>query len=318
MHRVTEAPFVFEAGAFALPWSGDGPPLAVIDLDSVPDDGGRFSPPPFPVVGVGTRRPGVAARLDAVVESPVALASLAAAVTAQPEAAAIAVQVLRLLDHLPVEAGLVAESLAYGVLQAGRAHTAWLETRAKQSAGALGEVMIRREGDRLAITLAREASGNAIDRPMRDALREAFELAALDPAIARIVLRGAGRTFSLGADLAEFGTTRDPVAAHAIRMQTLPAHALARCADRLEVHVQGACVGAGLEMAGFARRITAHPRAWFQLPELAMGLIPGAGGCVSLARRIGRQRTALMVLSGRRISARAALEWGLVDALVDD
>lgn len=47
-----------------------------------------------------------------------------------------------------------------------------------------------------------------------------------------------------------------------------------------------------------------------------MGLIPGAGGCVSISRRIGRQRTALWVLSGQRINAATALEWGLVDALI--
>ena len=55
-----------------------------------------------------------------------------------------------------------------------------------------------------------------------------------------------------------------------------------------------------------------------QLPELAMGILPGAGGCVSLTRRIGRQRTALMILSGRRIGARQALDWGLIDAIVDE
>jgi enoyl-CoA hydratase/carnithine racemase len=48
-----------------------------------------------------------------------------------------------------------------------------------------------------------------------------------------------------------------------------------------------------------------------------MGLIPGAGGTVSISRRIGRQRTAWMVLTGRRINARTALEWGLVDELAD-
>ena len=47
------------------------------------------------------------------------------------------------------------------------------------------------------------------------------------------------------------------------------------------------------------------------------GLIPGAGGCVSLPRRIGRQRTAWLVLSGRRVSARTALRWGLIDEIVD-
>jgi enoyl-CoA hydratase/carnithine racemase len=118
--------------------------------------------------------------------------------------------------------------------------------------------------------------------------------------------------------LNEFGTTTDPATAHAIRCLTLPARAAIACADRLAVHVDGACVGAGLELAAFASRVTATTRSWFQLPELAMGIIPGAGGCVSLPRRIGRQRTVLMVLSGRRIGARQALAWGLVDALVDD
>jgi enoyl-CoA hydratase/carnithine racemase len=131
-------------------------------------------------------------------------------------------------------------------------------------------------------------------------------------------LRGKGRAFSLGADLSEFGTTTDPATAHAIRMRTLPARMIERCADKLEVHVQGACVGAGLEMAAWARRITAAPNAWFQLPELAMGIIPGAGGCVSLSRRIGSSRTALLILSGRRLSARVALDWGLIDAIVDE
>jgi enoyl-CoA hydratase/carnithine racemase len=93
---------------------------------------------------------------------------------------------------------------------------------------------------------------------------------------------------------------------------------IARCADRLEVHVQGGCIGAGLEMAAWARELSATPNAWFQLPELAMGLLPGAGGCVSLSRRIGRQRTALLVLSGKRIGARTALEWGLIDRIVDE
>jgi enoyl-CoA hydratase/carnithine racemase len=91
--------------------------------------------------------------------------------------------------------------------------------------------------------------------------------------------------------------------------------ALVARAGSFSVHVQGACVGAGLEMAAFAARLIATPEAWFQLPELAMGLIPGAGGCVSVPRRIGRQRAALMFLSGRRINAATALRWGLIDAI---
>ena len=77
-------------------------------------------------------------------------------------------------------------------------------------------------------------------------------------------------------------------------------------------------MGSALEMAAIAGRITASPSAWFQLPELAMGVLPGAGGCVSVSRRIGRQRTALMILSGKRIGAQTALKWGLIDAIIDD
>jgi enoyl-CoA hydratase/carnithine racemase len=76
-------------------------------------------------------------------------------------------------------------------------------------------------------------------------------------------------------------------------------------------------IGAGLEIAAFAGRVVARPDAWFQLPELKYGLIPGAGGTVSLPRRIGRQRTALLALSMQRLSAKTAHAWGLVDAVED-
>lgn len=222
---------------------------------------------------------------------------------------------LSAIEGLPVKQALVAESLAYGLLQGSAEHARWLAERSPPEALPPGRVQLERHGDCLAITLDRPAAHNAIDRAMRDGLREAFELAALDPEIERVTLVGAGKAFCVGADLGEFGTTRDPATAHAIRMATLPAFAIADCADKLEVHVQGACVGAGLEMAAFARRITATATAWFQLPELAMGLILGAGGCVSVSRRIGTTRTAELVLSGKRISAKTALDWGLIDAI---
>jgi enoyl-CoA hydratase/carnithine racemase len=174
---------------------------------------------------------------------------------------------------------------------------------------------VERAGSALHIVLSRPEARNAIDRELRDRLFDAFTIAAVDPDIRSIKLRAVGPVFSMGGDLDEFGTTRDPATAHLIRSRTLPALALTQRADVLEVHVQGACVGAGLEIAAFAGRLTAAPDAWFQLPELSMGLIPGAGGCVSVPRRIGRQRAALMILSGRRINARTALRWGLIDAI---
>ncbi|MBW8754901.1 MAG: enoyl-CoA hydratase/isomerase family protein [Sphingomonadales bacterium] len=253
--------------------------------------------------------------LDAVIEPPVGAELLARQVQAAPRAAAVTVQLLRLLPSLPVEHGLTAESLAYAVLQGSAEHLAWRAANVATGARSPGRVSLEREGARLVVTLDHPESGNAIDRTMRDALHEAFSLAALDKEVMQISLRANGKTFSLGAELSEFGTTIDPATAHAIRETTLPARPAARCADRLEVHIQGACVGAGLELAAWGRRITASREAWFQLPELAMGILPGAGGCVSLSRRIGRQRTTLMILSGKRISARQALSWGLVDEL---
>ena len=67
----------------------------------------------------------------------------------------------------------------------------------------------------------------------------------------------------------------------------------------------------------FARHITATPDTFFQLPEIAMGLIPGAGGCVSIPRRIGRQRTNWLAMTGEQLDAEQALAWGLVDRLVE-
>lgn len=233
-------------------------------------------------------------------------------------AAAAIVQLLRILPALDLDQGLTAESMTYGLLQGSAEHREWLVSR-KCAGGESGEGRVRvgRDGYRLVITLDNPAHDNAIDRAMRDALYEALELASLDPEVERVSLRAVGRTFCMGALLSEFGTTTDPATAHAIRARTLPARMAMRCADRLDVHVQGGCVGSGLELAAYAHRFTAAPNAWFQLPELSMGILPGAGGCVSLTRRIGRQRTALMILSGKRISARQALGWGLVDAIVD-
>ena len=81
------------------------------------------------------------------------------------------------------------------------------------------------------------------------------------------------------------------------------------------MRLHGACIGAGIEMAAFAGRVVAHPEAVISLPEVGLGLIPGAGGTVSLPRRIGRHRTAELALTGRPIDAATAHRWGLVDAI---
>jgi enoyl-CoA hydratase/carnithine racemase len=310
--------YIVDAQSLWLGSTRHAGPVALIDLNTAREPAAPLALPPYPVIGFGDPDHPLAARLDAVVEPPVSIAALLRQITAMPRAAAVVVELLRLLPPLDNQAGLVAESLALGVLQGSSEHARWLAKQTAVPLQAPGQLIAARRDALLSLTLDRAATGNAIDHLLRDQLHDAFAVAALDPSIERVILQARGRSFCLGADLAEFGTTRDPATAHAIRRQTLPAPLIARCADRLEARVQGGCVGAGLEMAAWAQRLTATPGAWFQLPELAMGILPGAGGCVALSRRIGRQRTALMILSGKRISARTALGWGLVDALVDE
>ena len=291
-------------------------PILFVDLAAAPAQGEPVHLPGVPVVGIGDRRHPLAEYLDAVIEAPVSAEALVRSVGKNPYASKVFVDLLRAIEGAEREASLIMESLAYGVLQGSSEHTEWLGAReAAENAGSDGQLLLVRDEGELRLLLHRPSARNAIDRDLRDALVEAFTVAALDPDIERVSLNASGPVFSIGGDLSEFGTTRDAARAHGIRMATLPARAIVRAGVRFEAHIQGACIGAGLEIVAFADRLTAEPNAWFQLPELSMGLIPGAGGCVSVPGRIGRSRAALMVLSGRRISASKALEWGLIDAI---
>jgi enoyl-CoA hydratase/carnithine racemase len=160
--------------------------------------------------------------------------------------------------------------------------------------------------------MIRSARRNALDAAMRDALAEAFALAAADPEL-RLELSGEGKDFCAGGDLDEFGSRPDPALAHLTRLTRSPARLLHTVAGRATAHLHGACLGAGIELPAFAGRVVAAPDTSIGLPEVGLGLVPGAGGTVSLPRRIGRQRTAWIGLSGMRVDARDALRWGLVD-----
>ncbi|MFJ9176055.1 enoyl-CoA hydratase/isomerase family protein [Streptomyces sp. NPDC102360] len=235
-------------------------------------------------------------------------------VTASPDAATALVQVLRLGRNLAIPERLVAESLTYSALQGGTAFRHWLASTPHGTARpAERPVRLAREGDRLTITLDRPWVRNAVDAATRDALCEALTVAVADTSVARIHLRGSGPAFCSGGDLTEFGTSDDPARAHRVRVERSPAALLARCAGRATAHLHGACVGAGIELASFAGRIVAAPDTRIQLPEVAMGLVPGAGGTAGIPRRIGRHRTAHLALSGMELTAREAWSWGLVD-----
>ncbi len=248
------------------------------------------------------------------------LNALLQCVEAHPRASLGLVQLLRHGEGLSIHEGLIAESLVYSMLQSGAEFQSWLETRSpgRPQASDASAVLIEREGDRLDLILNRPERHNAFGLALRDGLVEGLQLAASDSKIAEIVLRGAGPSFCSGGDLDEFGDFPDPATAHAVRSVRNPARLLSALAPRTRARVHGACIGAGVELPAFVSRVVAAESAFFQLPEVGMGLVPGAGGTVSLPRRIGRQRSAWLALTGERIDAQQALAWGLVDAVVSD
>jgi enoyl-CoA hydratase/carnithine racemase len=275
-----------------------------------------------PVIGIASDadNSAVIRACDVRVATVPATAALIANIRQSPIAAAVLVQLLRLNARLPLADALVAESLAYSTLQAGPEFKKWLDANRAASPAVHSDsgdaVLMSREDDNtLMLELNRASNRNGMTVEMRDALIEALQLVLADDSITRVQLSGRGKCFSTGGDLTEFGSAPDPATAHIVRSLALPGRLLAQCAERVSVKVHGACIGSGIEFPAFAGRILAAEDACFQLPELKFGLIPGAGGTVSIARRIGRQRAAWLMLSGKRIDARKALNWGLVDEI---
>lgn len=252
-----------------------------------------------------------------VADPEAALAGLGEGVSAGPRASFVLGGVLRASAALPVAEALDVESFAYSTLLAGPEFASWLTGRGSVAPPpeVAEPVLAAREGDTLRLTLNRPERRNAYGRLLRDALVEGLAVAESDPSVRRVLLDGAGPVFCAGGDLAEFGTTPDLATAHLVRTRGGAALPLHRLRDRLTVRLHGRCVGAGVELPAFAGTLIADPAATFRLPEIAMGLIPGAGGTVSLPRRIGRWRTLYLALTAVELDAPTALSWGLVDRL---
>jgi len=308
-------------------------PALVIDLR--PDDDDYSEPPallraPCPVMAMVGPDDGTLWPVDlALVEgSPDvtllggsvddAAAVLTAHAAAHPTAAATLARLLRVTADLDVGAALEVESLAYSMLLAGPEFRHWLEqTPPPKHSDHQDVVVSERQGGVLSVTLNRPHVHNAFNAAMRDALVEAFSVALSDYAVGTVEVSGNGPSFCSGGDLSEFGTTDDPVHAHLIRTARSVGAAMHQLHDRLTVRVHGSCIGAGVELPAFARRVVAAEGTSFRLPEVGMGLIPGAGGTVSLPRRIGAERTFLLALSGIELSATDAERWGLIDAVIE-
>lgn len=240
-----------------------------------------------------------------------------ATVEHHPLACASLVTLLRGAEGRDLHAGLVAESATYSALQAGPEFARWRAGRIPRRRPPGGPaISVGRDGNEVTVTLRRPGVRNAVNTEMRDALVEAFTTVRHDASITSVHLRGAGPDFCAGGDLDEFGAFPDPATAHVLRLRQSPGRAIAAVADRVVAHLHGACMGSGIELPAFAATVEADHDVRIGLPELSLGLIPGAGGTVSLPQRIGRQWTARLALTGEVLDAQGALAVGLVDRLV--
>ena len=169
---------------------------------------------------------------------------------------------------------------------------------------------LTREGDVAVVTL-NSPPVNALSANVRDGLFEGFKQAIASDAKA-IVLICDGRTFIAGADITEFGGASKGASLFDVQqmMESSPKPVVAA--------IHGTALGGGLEVALCAHYRVAVPSARLGLPEVALGLLPGAGGTQRLPRVVGVENALEMMTSGRHVPAPEAAKLGLVDELVEE
>ncbi len=167
------------------------------------------------------------------------------------------------------------------------------------------------EGDVAVITL-NSPPVNALSAKVREGLFEGFKAAIANDAAKAIVLICEGRTFIAGADITEFGGAMAGPSLTDVQdmMENSPKPVIAA--------IHGTVLGGGLEVALCAHYRVAVPSAKFGLPEVNLGLLPGAGGTQRLPRVVGPERALEMMTTGRHVPAKEALAGGLTDELVEE
>jgi 3-hydroxyacyl-CoA dehydrogenase len=170
---------------------------------------------------------------------------------------------------------------------------------------------LTRDGD-IAVLTIDSPPVNALSADVRSGLRDGARQAAADPAVKAIVLICGGRTFIAGADIAEFG--KPPKGATVPEIQD----ALENNPKPIIAAVHGTALGGGFEVALTCHYRVAVPSAKFGLPEIKLGLIPGAGGTQRLPRLSGVENALNMILSGTPFDAKQALAWGVIDTVVEE
>ena len=157
---------------------------------------------------------------------------------------------------------------------------------------------------------------NVYDLEMRDALIEAIRAVRDVPGARCLLLRAAGKHFSAGADLSEFGSASSISEARRIRWDRDPWNLLSELSCPTIVELHGYTVGSGLEMALLCDLRIASDDAVVGLPETKLGMLPAAGGTQSLTRAIGPNQASSIVLSARNLTAREAHGLGVVHEVV--
>ncbi|OPH81577.1 3-hydroxyacyl-CoA dehydrogenase NAD-binding domain-containing protein [Nitrobacter vulgaris] len=170
-------------------------------------------------------------------------------------------------------------------------------------------VSVSREGE-IAVVTVDNPPVNALSQAVRRALFDATTELDADDGVKAVVLACAGRTFSAGTDLSEFGKT--PMEPH-----------LPDLVNRIEASVKpwiaaihGTALGGGFEIALGCRFRVTVPDAAIGLPEVTLGIVPGASGTVRTPRLVGAEAAVELVTGGKPVKAAKALSMGLVDAVV--
>ena len=166
--------------------------------------------------------------------------------------------------------------------------------------------------DGVAVVSINSPPVNTLSVGVRDGLALAFEQVLGDAAIGAIVLICEGRTFIAGADITGFGKPPQGASLHEVLK------AIEGASQHVVAAIHGTALGGGFEVALACHYRVAVPSAKCGLPEVKLGLLPGAGGTQRLPRIVGVQRALEMLTSGEHVRAQVCLEMGLLDALVDE
>lgn len=180
----------------------------------------------------------------------------------------------------------------------------------------MSDLIVTRHGRVLLLTLNRPAARNALNNGLLSELATALEAAAVDSEISVCVITGNARFFAAGADLNEMAEKDLAATLNDIRPQLWAR--INAFSKPLIAAVNGYALGAGCELALLCDVAIAGENARFGLPEINLGIMPGAGGTQRLIRSVGKSLASKMVLTGESITARQALAAGVVSDVHPD